>query len=70
MKAPVVIVAVTLTVGILVVASFLIATGARGEDAVRLARATPPAPTHAAAITRGGHRSVSIQRRRGRSTDC
>jgi hypothetical protein len=70
MKAPVVIVAVTLTVGILVVASFLIATGARGADADRLACATPPAPSHAAAITGGDHRSVSIQRRRGRSTDC
>jgi len=45
MKAPVVIVAVTLTVGILVVAAFLIATGARGEDAVRLVCANPPART-------------------------
>ena len=45
MKAPVVIVVVTLTVGILVVASFLIATGAHGEDAVRLACANPPART-------------------------
>ncbi|MGH6767157.1 MAG: hypothetical protein ACREC2_16210 [Bradyrhizobium sp.] len=45
MKAPVVIVAVTLTVGILVVASFLIATGAHGEDAVRLACANLSVPT-------------------------
>jgi hypothetical protein len=67
MKAPVVIVAVTLTGGILVVASFLIATGARGESAVRLACAT--APAHAAAIAGGGNRSVSIQRCQGRSTD-
>ena len=42
MKAPVVIVA---TAGILVVASFLIATGAHGEDAVRLACANLSAPT-------------------------
>jgi hypothetical protein len=70
MKAPVLIVAVTLTVGILVVASFLIATGARGESAVRLACATALAQTHAAAIAGGGNRSVSIQRCQGRSTDC
>jgi hypothetical protein len=33
MKAPVVLVAVTLTVAILLAASLLIATGTRGEDA-------------------------------------
>jgi hypothetical protein len=42
MKAPVVIVVATLTAGILVVGSLLIATGARGEDAVRLACADLP----------------------------
>jgi hypothetical protein len=42
MKVPVVIVAITLTTGILVVASFLIATGAHGEGAVRVAHADLP----------------------------
>jgi hypothetical protein len=42
MKAPVVIVVATLTAGILVVGSLLIATGARGEDAVRVACADLP----------------------------
>jgi hypothetical protein len=36
MKAPVVLVTVALTVAILLAASFLIATGTRGENAFRL----------------------------------
>jgi hypothetical protein len=47
MKAPVVIVTATLTVAILLAASFLIATGIRGENALLL-RSDPP-PWHAPA---------------------
>jgi hypothetical protein len=47
MKAPVVIVTVTLTVAILLAASFLIATGTRGENALRLP--VDPARWHAPA---------------------
>jgi hypothetical protein len=47
MKAPVVIVTATLTVAILLAASFLIATGTRGENAFR--RPIDPARWHAPA---------------------
>ena len=41
MKAPVVLVTVALTVAILLAASFLIATGTRGENAFRLRSDNP-----------------------------
>jgi hypothetical protein len=47
MKAPVVIVTAALTVAILLAASFLIATGTRGENAPRLP--VDQAPRHAPA---------------------
>jgi hypothetical protein len=36
MKAPLILVTAALTIAILIAASFLIATGTRGEDALRL----------------------------------
>ena len=51
MKTPVVIVTVTLTVAIVLAATFLIATGTRGEEAVLLPRAHPP-------IQHGTHRAA------------
>jgi hypothetical protein len=41
MKAPVVLVAAALTVAILLTASFLVATGTRGENALRLGSDNP-----------------------------
>ncbi|WP_157810221.1 hypothetical protein [Bradyrhizobium canariense] len=41
MKAPVVLVAIALTVAILLAASFVIATGRRGENALRLLAQNP-----------------------------
>jgi hypothetical protein len=70
MKAPVVIVVITLAVGILVVGSFLIATGAHGENAVRLACANLPARTDVTAIAGARNRSDTIQSRRRQSTNC
>jgi hypothetical protein len=56
MKAPVVLVTVALTVAILLAASFLIATGMRGEKALRLLTQNPAArflqvPLHARSIS-------------------
>jgi hypothetical protein len=45
MKTPVVLVTTTLTVAILLAASFLIATGTRGENAFRLRSDNPAGKT-------------------------
>jgi hypothetical protein len=44
MRTPVVLVAAALTIAILLAASFLIATGTRGEDAALPLTANPAAP--------------------------
>jgi hypothetical protein len=42
MKSPVVLVTLALAAAILVVAAFLVATGTRGDDAIRPVAAKPP----------------------------
>jgi hypothetical protein len=55
MKAPVVLVTATLTVAILLAASFLIATGTRGENAFRLRSDIPASqPSSPGSIARPG----------------